>query len=145
MLSIQSRRGFLDTLILDVRRWPDTWPGECRCPSGPPETTKIRIAKGLPLAGRPSTSLTHSCAPKALSKSSMRSRPAALTRHSRGEVDLSMHSPPSIAAIDAGEPITLLAGVHVGCFELFGHDGINSIRDLKGKKGQPGAWFLITL
>ena len=27
----------------------------------------------------------------------------------------------------------MLAGVHVGCFELFGNEGIRSIRDLKGK------------
>src|SRR5207244_9362149 len=38
-----------------------------------------------------------------------------------------------VRAIDAGEPITLLAGVMVGCFELFGNEGIRSITDLKGK------------
>jgi NitT/TauT family transport system substrate-binding protein len=71
--------------------------------------------------------------------------PADLTPAlARGEVDLSMHfSPPSIVAIDAGEPITLLAGVHVGCFELFGHEGINSIRDLKGKTVGLQAWGLV--
>ena len=36
-------------------------------------------------------------------------------------------------AIDAGEPITVLAGVHVGCFELFARKGIRSVTDLKGK------------
>ena len=36
-------------------------------------------------------------------------------------------------AMDAGEPITVLAGVHVGCFELFAREGIRSITDLKGK------------
>jgi NitT/TauT family transport system substrate-binding protein len=45
-------------------------------------------------------------------------------------------------AIDAGEPITLIAGVHVGCFELFAHEGIRSIRDLKGKKVGSQAWGL---
>ena len=29
--------------------------------------------------------------------------------------------------------ITLLSGVHVGCFELFGNEGVRSITDLKGK------------
>jgi NitT/TauT family transport system substrate-binding protein len=38
-----------------------------------------------------------------------------------------------VRAIDAGEPITLLAGVMVGCFELFGNEGIRNITDLKGK------------
>jgi hypothetical protein len=36
-------------------------------------------------------------------------------------------------------PITFLAGVHVGCFELFGNESIRSIADLKGKSvGVPG-------
>ena len=38
-----------------------------------------------------------------------------------------------VTAIDAGGPITVLAGVHVGCFELFANEGIRSIADLKGK------------
>jgi NitT/TauT family transport system substrate-binding protein len=38
----------------------------------------------------------------------------------RGEVDFSLHlSAPSIVAIDAGDRIALIAGVHVGCLELF--------------------------
>jgi NitT/TauT family transport system substrate-binding protein len=40
---------------------------------------------------------------------------------------------PVILRIDAGDPITLLAGVHVGCFELFATDRVRSIRDLRGK------------
>ena len=38
-----------------------------------------------------------------------------------------------VAAIDAGEPIMLLAGVMVGCYELFGSEGIRNVADLKGK------------
>ena len=36
-------------------------------------------------------------------------------------------------AIDAGERITVLAGVMAGCFELFARNGIGSVADLKGK------------
>src|SRR5262249_38861285 len=64
-------------------------------------------------------------------------RPPAVVTEAirRGEIDMSLHfSAPTIAAIDAGEPITIVAGVHVGCLELFAHEGIRSIRDLKGKK-----------
>ena len=32
-----------------------------------------------------------------------------------------------------GDPITVLAGVHTGCFELFANESIHSITDLKGK------------
>jgi len=51
-----------------------------------------------------------------------------------GEVDISMaFVAPFLVQLDAGLPIVLLAGVHVGCFELFGTGGIRAIRDLKGK------------
>jgi NitT/TauT family transport system substrate-binding protein len=40
---------------------------------------------------------------------------------------------PFILRADAGDPVVLLAGVHTGCFELFGTERVRSIRDLKGK------------
>lgn len=39
-----------------------------------------------------------------------------------------------VSQLDAGEPITALAGVHSGCYELFAHEPIRTISDLKGKK-----------
>jgi NitT/TauT family transport system substrate-binding protein len=39
-----------------------------------------------------------------------------------------------IEAIDHGAPITILAGVHAGCYELFAREGINGITELKGKQ-----------
>jgi NitT/TauT family transport system substrate-binding protein len=51
-----------------------------------------------------------------------------------GEADISMgFSAPFIIQLDAGDPIVMLAGVHVGCFELFGSERVRAIRDLKGK------------
>jgi NitT/TauT family transport system substrate-binding protein len=44
-----------------------------------------------------------------------------------------------VAAIDAGKSIKLLAGVHVGCYELFGRKGVRTIADLKGKSVGIGA------
>jgi NitT/TauT family transport system substrate-binding protein len=50
------------------------------------------------------------------------------------KVDFAMaYASQFVAAIDAGEPVTVLGGVHVGCFELFGGDNVRSIGDLKGK------------
>lgn len=51
-----------------------------------------------------------------------------------GNVDISMaFVAPFILQVDAGVPIVLLGGVHVGCFELFGTERVRTIRDLKGK------------
>jgi NitT/TauT family transport system substrate-binding protein len=38
-----------------------------------------------------------------------------------------------IPHMDADRPVVVLAGVHGGCFEVFGNERIRSIRDLKGK------------
>src|SRR5215469_4979731 len=52
----------------------------------------------------------------------------------RGAADFGVFVPfEHMPALDVGAPITVLAGVHVGCFELFAHQGINKITDLKGK------------
>jgi NitT/TauT family transport system substrate-binding protein len=39
-----------------------------------------------------------------------------------------------IMAIDRGLPITVLTGMHAGCYELFAREGIRSIADLKGER-----------
>jgi hypothetical protein len=45
-----------------------------------------------------------------------------------GEVDFGMNFPVLfIPAIDTGAPITVLAGVHSGCFELFAGEGIRKM------------------
>ena len=50
------------------------------------------------------------------------------------QVDLTMNfAAPLVMPLDAGDPIVVLAGVHVGCFELFGNERVRAIRDLKGK------------
>ena len=42
-----------------------------------------------------------------------------------GEADLSAHfAAPLLLHLEAGDPIVILAGLHVGCFELFGNDRI---------------------
>jgi NitT/TauT family transport system substrate-binding protein len=52
----------------------------------------------------------------------------------RGHIDFSMtFAAPMLIPMDAGELVTALAGVHVGCFEVFGQEGIRSIADLKGR------------
>src|SRR5262245_24356279 len=51
-----------------------------------------------------------------------------------GAIDLGFNfAAPAIVKIDSGHPIALLAGIHAGCFELFGTDRVRAIRDLKGK------------
>jgi NitT/TauT family transport system substrate-binding protein len=51
-----------------------------------------------------------------------------------GEADINMDfAAPTIIRVDAGDPVVVLAGGHVGCFELFGTERVRTISDLKGK------------
>jgi len=58
---------------------------------------------------------------------------------------------PLLLRLDEGAPLMILSGGHVGCLELFGHEPIRSIRDLKGRNvavstlGSPGHTFLATV
>jgi NitT/TauT family transport system substrate-binding protein len=53
----------------------------------------------------------------------------------RGELDLGlMFAPGALLRLDGGAPLTGLAGIHPGCFELFVQEHIRSVADLKGKQ-----------
>jgi NitT/TauT family transport system substrate-binding protein len=59
----------------------------------------------------------------------------------RGRADFDAHFAPQwVSAIDGGGGISVLAGVHVGCFELFGNDRVRTISDLKGKSVGVSGW-----
>jgi NitT/TauT family transport system substrate-binding protein len=69
-----------------------------------------------------------------------------------GEVDIVLNFVgPLLVRLDAGDPLVMLAGGHVGCFELFGTDHVRAIRDLKGKTvavphlGSPAHVFLASM
>ena len=62
----------------------------------------------------------------------------------RGKFDFQSNLPMDhVIAIDRGLPITVLTGLHAGCYELFAHEGIRGIADLKGKRvGEGGSRWL---
>ncbi len=52
----------------------------------------------------------------------------------KGDADMTIWAAPAlIPQVDADDPIVMLSGVHVGCYELFATRSVASIRDLKGK------------
>jgi NitT/TauT family transport system substrate-binding protein len=51
-----------------------------------------------------------------------------------GEVDFGREFALSyVLGMNAGAPITILAGLHLGCFEVFGKNDIRTLADLKGR------------
>jgi NitT/TauT family transport system substrate-binding protein len=102
----------------------------------PLETTKIRLAKIPSICIAPQYVAEELLAAEGFMDVRYVELPAAIqhTAIARGEIDFSLHfSAPLVIPIDAGDPITVLAGVHPGCFELFGNERTRSILDLKGK------------
>jgi NitT/TauT family transport system substrate-binding protein len=61
----------------------------------------------------------------------------------RGRLDFQSNLPLShVIAIDRELPIIVVTGVHAGCYELFAHEGIRGIADLKGKSvGGDSRWL----
>ena len=53
---------------------------------------------------------------------------------SSGEADINFHyAAPILLRLDAGDPIVVLAGGHIGCFEIVGSERVRALRDLKGR------------
>jgi NitT/TauT family transport system substrate-binding protein len=101
---------------------------------GPPETTVIR------LNWYPNICL----APGFISEDLLRAEGFTDVRYvrdvpfdavARGEIDFDFDTAAWVVShLDAGKPILALSGVHPGCYELFAHEPIRAISDLKGKK-----------
>lgn len=52
-----------------------------------------------------------------------------------GRADISMDATPNfLPLLDTGGPVVVLGGIHAGCYELFGHENVVAVRDLKGKR-----------
>src|SRR6516225_3921743 len=149
-----TRRRFLATMTLaGLIRPPPATAGE-----GLLETTSVRLSNSRVIC----------IAPQYVAEDLLRAegftdiryvdnpRPGSPEATARGELDFSLNTAwDLLTKIDAGERTTLLAGVMVGCYELFGNEGIHGIIDLKGKsigakpRARPGSgsqpsWLLLS-
>ena len=142
MQLIQNRRDFLSSLSLAGAA------GVLRaCPSladdEPPETTTIRLGRLRSLCLAPEYAAEELLRAEGFTDVRYVAAGAGIPASraiARGEVDLSLNfAAPLVIPMAAGEPITVVAGVHPGCFELFAKERIRGITDLKGKSvGVPG-------
>jgi NitT/TauT family transport system substrate-binding protein len=130
---MQTRRRFLTTATLAAAGL--TRIQRVMAEEGPLETTTIRIGKNPAICVAPQYIAGELLRAEGFKDIRYVERPAGVPEPSaRDKIDFDTNYASNfVAALDAGEPITVLAGVHIGCFELFGEDGIRSIADLKGK------------
>jgi NitT/TauT family transport system substrate-binding protein len=103
----------------------------------PPETTTLRLVQGLGLCVAPQYVAEELLQAEgflevhAVKTNTVRDIEVALAS---GDAHLGMHfAAPLVVRLDQADSITILAGVHIGCFELFGTEHVRTIRDLKGK------------
>lgn len=137
MHMIQNRRSFLATL--SAVGGAGLLPGLSRSfgQEPPLETTIIRLAKNRTICIAPQYVVEDFLHSEGFTEVHYVATDAGAGQSkalARGEIDFTLQfSAPTLIPIDAGERITIVAGIHVGCFELFGAEGIHSIASLKGK------------
>src|SRR5215475_8796012 len=112
-------------------------------PNQPPETTTIRLAKNPSICIAPQYVVSDLLNAEGFTNVVYVESDAGVEQTkavARDDIDFTLHfSGPLLLQIDRGLRITLLAGIHVGCFELFAREGIRSVADLKGRTvGQQG-------
>jgi NitT/TauT family transport system substrate-binding protein len=137
MRLIQKRRDFLATLSAAGAAGV-FGPAPSLADEGPPETTTIRLRRDPSIC----------VAPWYIAEDLLRAEGFVDIRYvptqqgietvqmiGRGEIDFVLYVAPSLVVrLDEGAPLTMIAGVHPGCFELFAHEPIRTISELKGKK-----------
>jgi NitT/TauT family transport system substrate-binding protein len=106
----------------------------------PPETTRIRLHKTPGICIAPQYVAEALLQAEGfrevhyLAADSTNIGSSAFQQLASGAIDLGMaFVTPFLLQVDAGVPIVLLGGVHVGCYEVFGTDRVHAIRDVKGK------------
>jgi len=138
-LDMWNRRSFLSTV------GALTLPGVAtvlHAAEPPPETTKIRLTHTPAICFAPQYLAEELLRLEGFSEVEyVRDQTSTTTSIvGEGRVDISMDaSPHFLTLLDAGKPVVVLAGIHVGCYELFGHERVRAIRDLKGKRVAIGA------
>jgi NitT/TauT family transport system substrate-binding protein len=100
----------------------------------PPETTRLRLMYSSAICIAPMFLAEELLAAEGFTDVQYRKDELGLDPLAAGQADISMNSVYSIIShLDVGDPLIVLGGVHLGCYELFGTGAIRSIRDLKGK------------
>jgi NitT/TauT family transport system substrate-binding protein len=130
----QSRRQFLATLSLfgaaGLLGMPPVLGAEERL-----ETTSVRLPRIPGVCIAPEYIVEPLLRAEGFTDIRYVDQPATTTEPvAHGKVDFDVNYASNfVKGIDAGEPIVLLAGVMVGCFELFVGNSIRTVADLKGR------------
>jgi NitT/TauT family transport system substrate-binding protein len=133
----QSRRQFLAALSW---AWAGSVIGAPRAfaAEGPPETTTVRFVKIPGICNAPQYVAEELLQAEGFTEigyvGPVAAGAPAIAAVARGHADFTVtFAAPLAIGIDGGARVTVVSGVHIGCFELFGNESIRSIADLRGK------------
>ena len=131
----QTRRDFLTALsaagAAGLVRAPPTLAAE-----GALETTTVRLPKFSSICVSPQYAAEELLHAEGFTDVRYVDTPASAVAEAIGQDRLDFglnYAALFLPAIDGSQPVKVLAGVHVGCFELFAKDGIRNVADLKGR------------
>ena len=136
MAIIQTRRRFLTTLSVAGAA------GLVRAPrvlaaDGALETTTVRLPKARSICGAPQDVAQELLRAEGFTDIRYVPLPAGINTPDlieRGAIDFGLNfASVQVAAIDRGVAMKTLAGVHVGCFELFVNEDVHSVVELRGR------------
>jgi len=104
----------------------------------PPEISKLRLTSAPAICFAPQYLAEELLRLEGFSEVSYVERPAGATvidAIEADKADMTMDAAPAVVyAMDTRPALTMLAGIHAGCYELFGNDRVHSMRELKGKR-----------
>jgi NitT/TauT family transport system substrate-binding protein len=147
-MPMQSRRQFLTNTALAGAAGLGgfgAW-GKALAAEGPPEITTIRFEKDAGACIAPQafqellraegfTDIRYVDLTEARLRRADAAKSGLITDMiAHGEVDFAREfAPANLLTMNTGGPITILAGLHLGCFEVFGKTEIRTLADLKGR------------
>jgi NitT/TauT family transport system substrate-binding protein len=102
----------------------------------PPETTKLRLGRTPGICAAPYYVAAEFLPGEGFTEVQYVELPGGsfLKATAASEIDFGVNFiGPTLTRLEAGDPLVLLSGAHIGCFELFASKQVRAIRDLKGK------------
>jgi len=147
----QTRRRFLTTALSLASAAGLVRAQPALAADGEPEITSVRISKSSSICNAPRYVAQELLRAEGFTDIRYVSVPPGSDYQAfmRGDFDfITDFAPLCVNAIDQGMAVTVLAGVHAGCFEVFAKEDVRGIADLRGKAigvaalGSPQHMFL---
>lgn len=102
---------------------------------GPPEVARLRIVHGPSLCFAPNYVAEAFLRLEGFSEVEYVKIDESTAKATVEAADMGVIGGPGLLpSIDSGLPITVLAGIHMGCWELYAHNHVRAIRNLRGKR-----------